>query len=173
MKETGVVRRLDELGRVVIPKEIRKRLKINNGDMVDIFVSNDKIVLQKYNPFSSDLLPISAMITAVKNVYECDITIFDKSKIICSTIQELKNDSFIDDSFVKRIEGSLEKELSSNLKLNIIDSYVFDNDIYVESLFINYEFYGYILISSEIITKKDKEAIYIVQKYFDNFYQNQ
>ncbi len=34
---------LDELGRVVIPKEIRKRLKINNGDMVDIFVSNDKI----------------------------------------------------------------------------------------------------------------------------------
>ena len=86
MKETGVVRRLDELGRVVIPKEIRKRLKINNGDMVDIFVSNDKIVLQKYNPFSSDLLPISAMITAVKNVYECDITIFDKSKIICSTI---------------------------------------------------------------------------------------
>ena len=168
MKETGVVRRLDELGRVVIPKEIRKRLKINNGDMVDIFVSNDKIVLQKYNPFSSDLLPISAMITAVKNVYECDI-----SKIICSTIQELKNDSFIDDSFVKRIEGSLEKELSSNLKLNIIDSYVFDRDIYVESLFINYEFYGYILISSEIITKKDKEAIYIVKKYFDNFYQNQ
>ena len=75
--------------------------------------------------------------------------------------------------FVKRIEGSLEKELSSNLKLNIIDSYVFDNDIYVESLFINYEFYGYILISSEIITKKDKEAIYIVKKYFDNFYQNQ
>ena len=99
--------------------------------------------------------------------------LFDKSKIICSTIQELKNDSFIDDSFVKRIEGSLEKELSSNLKLNIIDSYVFDNDIYVESLFINYEFYGYILISSEIITKKDKEAIYIVKKYFDNFYQNQ
>ena len=43
LKETGVVRRLDELGRVVIPKEIRKRLKINNGDMVDIFVSNDKI----------------------------------------------------------------------------------------------------------------------------------
>ena len=38
MKETGVVRRLDELGRVVIPKEIRKRLKIDNSDLVDIFL---------------------------------------------------------------------------------------------------------------------------------------
>ena len=47
MKETGVVRRLDELGRVVIPKEIRKRLKIKNGDMVDIFTNNEYIILLK------------------------------------------------------------------------------------------------------------------------------
>ena len=52
MKETGVVRRLDELGRIVIPKEIRKRLKIDNNDFIDIFTDNDSIILKKYYPMN-------------------------------------------------------------------------------------------------------------------------
>ena len=47
MKETGVVRHLDELWRIVIPKEIRKRLKIENSDLLDIFTEQDKIILKK------------------------------------------------------------------------------------------------------------------------------
>ena len=48
MKETGVVRRLDELGRIVIPKEIRKRLKIENSDLVDIYTEEDRIILKNF-----------------------------------------------------------------------------------------------------------------------------
>ena len=52
MKETGVVRHLDELGRIVIPKEIRKNLRINEGDLVEIFVDEkESVILSKHTPF--------------------------------------------------------------------------------------------------------------------------
>ena len=50
MKTTGMVRNLDKLGRLVIPKETRKVFDINEGDPVEIFTDGDKIVLRKYNP---------------------------------------------------------------------------------------------------------------------------
>lgn len=45
--DTGVVRKIDELGRIVIPKEIRKNLNIRNGEDVSIFVKDNMIVLKK------------------------------------------------------------------------------------------------------------------------------
>ena len=50
MKSTGFVRRLDELGRVVLPIELRRSLNINEKDSLEIFTNNDRIVLQKYVP---------------------------------------------------------------------------------------------------------------------------
>ncbi|MGI6096769.1 MAG: stage V sporulation protein T [Dethiobacteria bacterium] len=51
MKATGIVRRIDDLGRVVIPKEIRRTLKIREGDPLEIFVDRDgEVILKKYSP---------------------------------------------------------------------------------------------------------------------------
>jgi stage V sporulation protein T len=48
MKATGIVRRVDDLGRVVIPKEIRRTLDIKEGDPLELFLEGDKICFQKY-----------------------------------------------------------------------------------------------------------------------------
>ncbi|KGE20039.1 AbrB/MazE/SpoVT family DNA-binding domain-containing protein [Paenibacillus wynnii] len=50
MKSTGIVRRIDELGRVVLPKELRRTLGIAPLDPLEVFVDGDKIVLKKYTP---------------------------------------------------------------------------------------------------------------------------
>ena len=50
MKSTGIVRRIDELGRIVLPIEIRKNLSLASRDAVEIFVNEDTIVLKKYEP---------------------------------------------------------------------------------------------------------------------------
>lgn len=50
MKSTGIVRKTDELGRIVIPKEIRRSLSINECDPLEIFVDGDKVVLKPYKP---------------------------------------------------------------------------------------------------------------------------
>ncbi|MFJ7753561.1 AbrB/MazE/SpoVT family DNA-binding domain-containing protein [Peribacillus muralis] len=50
MKSTGIVRKVDELGRVVIPIELRRTLGIKEKDALEIYVEQDRIILQKYKP---------------------------------------------------------------------------------------------------------------------------
>ena len=49
-KSTGIVRRIDDLGRIVIPKEIRRTMKIREGDPLELFMCDDGILFQKYRP---------------------------------------------------------------------------------------------------------------------------
>ena len=50
MKATGIVRKLDQLGRIVIPKELRTTLDLNETDPIEIFVEGNDIILRKYQP---------------------------------------------------------------------------------------------------------------------------
>lgn len=79
MKETGIVRRIDELGRVVIPKELRKVLKLKEGELMEIF-TNDKseLVLKKYNEVGADSDQLEAM---CKIMYKTT----GKETLICDT----------------------------------------------------------------------------------------
>lgn len=58
MKSTGIVRKLDELGRITLPIELRRNLDVNERDPLEIFVDDDKIILKKYDPsdiFTGDM----------------------------------------------------------------------------------------------------------------------
>ena len=67
MKATGIVRRIDDLGRVVIPKEIRRTLRIREGDPLEIFVDRDgEVILKKY----SLLLTWSTLLRNMQTPYE-------------------------------------------------------------------------------------------------------
>ena len=65
MTPTGIVRKIDELGRVVIPMDLRKRFDLKEGDAVEIYIQDNMIVLKKYQPFcifcggSNDVFSIS------------------------------------------------------------------------------------------------------------------
>ena len=50
MKSTGIIRKVDDLGRIVLPIELRKTLDIKEKDSIEIFIDGDRIVLQKYQP---------------------------------------------------------------------------------------------------------------------------
>ena len=78
MKSTGVVRKLDDLGRIVIPIELRRTKDIGLRDTLEIFVEDDKIILKKYHPaciFCNDARDV----------------IYYKDKLICKRcLEELK-----------------------------------------------------------------------------------
>lgn len=85
MKATGIVRKIDDLGRIVIPKEIRKKMKIREGATLEIFIDdNNGIVLNKYEPMG-DILNLSENITKmVANICELNCLITDSEKVIAT-----------------------------------------------------------------------------------------
>ena len=83
--DTGVVRKIDELGRIVIPKEIRKNLNIRNGEDVSIFVKDNMIVLKKYERALTIKEISHKYINAFKKINDDVILISDKNSIISSS----------------------------------------------------------------------------------------
>ncbi len=50
MKATGIVRKVDQLGRIVVPKELRKTMEIDIGTPLEIYVEDDRVIVKKYEP---------------------------------------------------------------------------------------------------------------------------
>lgn len=71
MKVTGVTRPIDPLGRVVIPKELRRQLNWNEEDRVEFFVENDSITIKKYAPGCSCCKDVTSDLNEVDGVKLC------------------------------------------------------------------------------------------------------
>ena len=79
---TGIVRRIDELGRIVIPKEIRKNLRIKNGDNIEILVEGDSITLRKYSQIENALDMTNVYADSFYQVLKYNVIITDTDKIV-------------------------------------------------------------------------------------------
>lgn len=81
MEKTGITRRIDELGRIVIPKEIRRNLRIKSTDELEIRINNDSIVLSKYEGLTTDKI-IHTLIYTLHKQTKKNILFTSKDKII-------------------------------------------------------------------------------------------
>lgn len=83
MKATGIVRRIDDLGRVVIPKEIRRTMRIREGDPLEIYTSNDgEVIFKKYsaiNEMANNAAQVAEVMTKLAN---CPVVVFDRDHVV-------------------------------------------------------------------------------------------
>lgn len=90
MKATGIVRRIDDLGRVIIPKEIRRTCKIREGDALEIFLEDDGVVFKKYLPnYRDDLMTTLQDAADYYDNYEDDRVIASQLRKIAQEIGKL------------------------------------------------------------------------------------
>ena len=83
MKATGIVRRIDELGRVVIPKEIRRTLRIREGDPLEIFTDREgEVILKKYSPIGELSDFAKEYVESLNQSLGCIAVISDKDTIV-------------------------------------------------------------------------------------------
>lgn len=83
MKATGIVRRIDELGRIVVPKEIRRVLRIREGDPLEIFTDKDgEIILKKYSPIGELAAFAQEYVDVLAAGLNCGVCVCDRDQII-------------------------------------------------------------------------------------------
>ena len=160
MKETGVLRRIDELGRIVIPKELRKKLKIREGDFLDIFVEDNNIVLQKYSALKDIEAVLNSLVVSLGKSYNLKMTIVDSTNVIASNFNKLKADMPISNDLLMYINKCDTTLLNKNVNLNVSEGINAEANILIKPITVYGDLYGAVLIFFEYELPKDKmEAI--------------
>lgn len=137
MKATGIVRRVDDLGRVVIPKEIRRSLRIREGDPLEIFVTDDTVCFKKYSPLREEkefltntCFELQKMISAPVIVTNCDSIVAISGcskKIIDKNIDEKIIEIFNNRQITTFGKDNLRVE---NIPISIIIPIIANGDIF-------------------------------------------
>lgn len=108
MKATGIVRRIDDLGRVVVPKEIRRTLKIREGDPMEIYTDqNGEIILRKYSPVGEMSEFARQYVESLSKTTGQAVMICDKNTIVAAS-GSVKKD-FLNKNISKLLSDIIEK----------------------------------------------------------------
>lgn len=85
MKATGIVRRIDDLGRVVIPKEIRRTMRIREGDPLEIYTSGDgEVIFKKYSPIGEITEAATQYAEVLSKIGGCPAIVCDRDHVIAA-----------------------------------------------------------------------------------------
>ncbi|MBE6849515.1 MAG: AbrB/MazE/SpoVT family DNA-binding domain-containing protein [Ruminococcus sp.] len=86
MKATGIVRRIDDLGRVVIPKEIRRTMRIREGDPLEIYTSNDgEVIFKKYSAIGEMSENAGQVADIMHKLAGCPVVVFDRDHVVATS----------------------------------------------------------------------------------------
>ena len=81
MRPTGIVRRIDDLGRIVVPKEIRRVLRIREGDPLEIFTGKDgEVIIKKYSPLGELGTFAQQYVDSISQILGCPVCVTDRDR---------------------------------------------------------------------------------------------
>ena len=108
MKATGIVRRIDDLGRVVIPKEIRRTLRIREGDPLEIFTDREgEVILKKYSPIGELGTLAKLYAESLSQTLGCTVCITDTDQVVAVSGSGKKD---LQDQFIGKEMSRIMKE---------------------------------------------------------------
>lgn len=175
MKATGILRRIDDLGRIVIPKEIRKNLKIKEGEYLEIFINVDNIILKRYSFLDKSKEIADLCIKVGAQFLNKEILIADRKKVIAVSTKlekeylgkEISNE--LNQAMLDRKAFSVMS--GSNLKILNNNSMAVNG--YFWPLLLDSDVVGVIILigTEQEITNQDKKVIEfmgnIINEYLD------
>ncbi len=140
MVNTGMTRRIDELGRLVIPKEIRRNLKIKDNDQVEITVIDNKIILNKYDSLYKDKT-INMLLNILKKTINKNVLYTSRDEIIDYSLinKDLLDNKVFNNEIVNIIEN----------RKDIVNFSIKDYLFTINPIIINGDLYGSLIIYSE------------------------
>ncbi len=103
------IRIIDELGRIVIPKDVRKKLKIKSSDLLEISTDNNIIIINKYSDIDENFNKIIGIIEVFKKITGNDYTLYNKNDLIYSTSNSKLNltiKELFEHNFYNELDGN-------------------------------------------------------------------
>lgn len=172
MKSTGITRRIDDLGRIVIPKEIRKNLKIKENEVLEIFINNDEIILKKFSPFNDSEKVLSDYIKVINDMTGNDVIITDRDKVILSS--KRLEESLLNKKLSEYVNDLIENRsifLSNDMKgIEVIDNEKIKQNYYFIPFIIDSDVVGSIIMfSSKEFDENSKSLLLIASKLLVNY----
>ena len=150
MQKKGISRRIDELGRIVIPKEIRRNLKIRESDELDITIEGENIILNKHEVLEKDNI-IDEYIKLLGKYINKNILFTSKDKVLSSFLIDKESINTLDNEITELI---LNRKKYDNTNSNIIN---LDKYYIIDPIIINGDLLGSIICySNSEINDKDK-----------------
>ncbi len=151
MKNHGITRRIDSLGRIVIPKEIRKVLRINDGELLELYSNENLIFIKKHKVIKQEDLFLYNYVKEISKILNCDVLLTDKENVVFSS-----NALYIGKKLLNK-----DNKILSNLILS--------DNLVVSRLIPNGDLVGYLIFDK--IKAEDKILINnfsnIINKYFE------
>lgn len=152
MKATGVVRRIDDLGRIVLPKELRRTMRIKEGESLEIYTDGDnKIVLKKYSPVNQMTDFVKEFTESMYSTNKRNIIVTDNEKIVAAS------GDFSSDLTGKKITKDLEERLknrntqinNNGILLNVCDNYTINNASVVKPINVYGDVLGCVIVEGK------------------------
>lgn len=160
MKATGVVRRIDDLGRIVLPKELRRTMRIKEGESLEIYTDGDnKIVLKKYSPVNQMTDFVKEFTESMSTTNKRNIIITDNEKIVAAS------GDFKVDLTGKKISKELEERLknrntqinNTGISLNICENYTINNSSIIKPINVFGDILGCVIVEGKPhVTESEK-----------------
>jgi len=167
MKTTGMIRRVDSLGRIVIPKEIRKVLKIKENEQVEINIEGEEIILNRYSELNSLDESLKNLINIISDIYKIDILITNLNNFNVTT----KNYIYLENKELSPYLANILNDRQNIVEKNKINISLNSNEKDIESsylirnIIINGDVIGLIIILSDNIENVDFNIVELINKY--------
>lgn len=147
-KTTGMVRRIDELGRIVIPKEIRSSMHIKTNDKLELFIENDKIILKKYYVLNNIIGILDSFLYELSNLINKNILLTDNEKIII--YHGINKKDYLNKKISSQLENSIKRRDNIkevyNKNISLIDNKYIECTYIIKSIILNSDVIGLLII---------------------------
>lgn len=142
MKATGIVRRIDDLGRVVIPKEIRRTMRIREGDPLEIYTDRDgEVIFKKYSPMGELGTFAEELAEALSRTAGMSCAICDRDAVIAAA-GGAKKDIF-------------EKAISSDLEMLMEQRHIYEHQLNSDTIPVSTNDNYHVVVATPIISEGD------------------
>ena len=171
MKATGIVRKLDSLGRIVIPKEIRNNMHIMDGENLEIYLDKDNIILKKFSNIDNISLVSDNIVSSINYIVDETVLITDLERVISSSGSKKKE---LINKYISKDLYDLIKDRRSNIfnkeKIVIVDKEE-ECSYAITPILVNSEVLGSIMVISmdRELEREDLNIIKMMSMFFTKY----